>query len=112
LVVDEGQCPGAKLLLVIASLHHHRERRLRRSHLLHDFMQLVLRQSELHINRLQLGDHHKASGGGCMNDIALIHQPETGASRERRLDRCVIKLNLSSFDIGLIGLGCCFELLN
>ena len=103
-VVDQCQRAFAKSLLVAAALSEDLERRRRRGHLLDDLLQLILRQGEDHRNRLQLRDDDEAGRVGRVDDVALVDQPDAGASRQRRLDRRVVELHLCGFDIGLVGL--------
>jgi hypothetical protein len=43
-----------------------------------DLLQLVLRKGENHGDRLKLRNHHQTGGIGCVDDIALVEQPDAG----------------------------------
>ncbi len=48
-------------------------------------------------------DDDKAGRARRVDDVALVDQSGTRASRQRRFDRGVIELDLRSFYVGLVG---------
>ena len=65
---------------------------------------LLLRQAELHRDRLQLGDDHQPGHIGGMDDVALIDLTQAGAARQRRDDLGVAQHCLGIVDRRLIGI--------
>src|SRR5208337_1383347 len=60
--------------------------------------QIVLRNTEINRDRLQLRDHRETGRVGRMNDIARVHQPEPNPARDRRSDAAINQLKLGVFE--------------
>ena len=63
---------------------------------------LLLRQAELHGNRLHLRDNDNARCVGGMNDVALVNLTQSGTPRERRNDLGVTECRLRVVDGSLV----------
>ena len=68
-----------------------------------DSHDLLLRQAELHRDRLQLGNDNKTGYVGRVNDVALVDLAQAGAAGQWRNDLGVAKHRLHVVDRGLIG---------
>ena len=73
--------------------------------LLLDGGQRLLRENEDDRDGPQLGDHHQAVGVVGMDDIALVHQPETRAPVNGGPDGGVGQQDLGAFDGRLVRVG-------
>ena len=65
--------------------------------------EILLRQREDHGDRLQLRQHHDPRPVGCMDHIALVHEPQARASGDRGKDLRVVELHLCALDRRGIG---------
>src|ERR1700722_6727094 len=72
--------------------------------------QIVLRNSEVNRDRLQLRNHRESGRVGRMNDIARIHQPEPDPPGDRRSDAAVSELKFGIVDDALVALDRASEL--
>src|SRR6202044_4104312 len=75
-----------------------------------DAYDLLLRKTEHHCDRLQLGDDGNAGGVRGVNDVALIDLAQAGAAGYRRDDLGVAERRSRIVDGGLIGVYECFLL--
>ena len=77
--------------------------RLSARQLVQHLRQLILRQRKVHRDRLELVNDHQIRGVGG-NDVARIHQPQSDAAVDRRLDGAPVQLQLGGLDRGLVRL--------
>ena len=69
-----------------------------------DAHDLLLRQAELHRDRLQLGDDDETGRIRRLDDVALVDLAQAGASRQRRDDLGIAERCRRIVDRGLVGL--------
>src|ERR1700691_4013105 len=69
-----------------------------------ELRQVVLGNTEINRDRLQLRDHHETGRIGRMNDIAGVHQAQTDPAGDRRSNTAVNELKLGVIDSALIAL--------
>ena len=102
LVVDAPQGAGINHGDAVIAEHVDRELSLRRRGI--DPHDLLLRQAELHGDRLQLGDDDEAGGVRRADDVALVDLAQTGPARDRRHDLGVAERCRGIVDRRLVGL--------
>ena len=94
--------PVSATVIAVIAEHVDAQRALGRGRV--DPHDLLLRQAELHRDRLQLGDDDEARGVGGVDDVALIDLPQAGAARQRRNDLGVAEHGLRVVDRSLVGI--------
>src|ERR1043165_5091196 len=80
--------------------------------LLPDLRQVIFRDTEEQVDRLQLRDHEHAVRIGRMNDVARIDETQTNASGNRRRDAGIADVDFRSVDLSLIDLHDAFVLMD
>ncbi len=102
LIVDAGERPGSNLggIVAVESV----DGQLTTGAQFGDHLrQLILRQTEDHRNRLQLGNDQQAAGVRSVNHVSSIHQAQTDAAADGRGNVGKGKLELGAIDRSLIG---------
>ncbi len=102
LVVDAGQLAAVDHRNPVIAEHVDGQRALGGGGV--DPNDLLLRQAELHRDRLQLGNDHKTGYVGSVDDVALVDLAQAGPPRQRRNDLGIAKHCLLVIDRGLIGI--------
>src|SRR6516164_8520770 len=101
-VVDQGQLAFSQLLLAVAAVGADDERSLLIVFV--DVVEGFLRQGEAERDRFQLGDHDECSVVARVHNVALVNEPGSKATIDRRTDLGVAEVDFCGIDLRLVTL--------